>query len=78
MSVDNSLQRSIEYAGKRGSVVNFVYSEFSNGLARDAFTREFGVDLDDGPTAGYKDPIFEIIQANNSEITYKMIQHFPQ
>lgn len=71
VSVKGGLQRTIEYAGKSGNHVNFIYSEFKDGMARGAFTRDFGVDLSEGNVAAYKGAVFEIIEANNAQITYK-------
>jgi len=70
------MQRVIEYAGKKGSIIKFIYSEFIDNMARDAFTREFEVDLNDGNIVAYKGAVFEIIEANNATITYKVVKHF--
>ena len=72
----DSLQRVIEYAGKKGTIIKFIYSEFKDNMARDAFTREFEIDLNEGTTVAYKGAIFEIIEANNATIKYKVIRHF--
>jgi hypothetical protein len=75
-SIPDSLQRNIEYSGRSGTVLNFIYSEFTNGLARDAFTREFSMDLSEGNLGGYKGVMFEVIEANNFEISYQIKRHF--
>ena len=75
--VNDSFQRQIEYAGKSGSVVNFIYSEFEDDFARASFTRDFQVDLNDGLTAAYKGLIFEVLDVDNASITYRIIRHFP-
>lgn len=72
-----SLQRSIEYAGKSGEVLTFIYSEYSDGMARDAFTREFTIDISEDTVGAFKGAIFEVLKATNSRITYKVIKHFP-
>ena len=76
-SVAESFQRSIEYSGRNGSILTFVYSESKDGLARDAFTREFTVDLSEGNMGGFKGAIFEVLEATNFEIAYKIKRHFP-
>jgi len=48
---------------KRRDVPKFNYSEFSGGFARQAFTREFQVDLSEGNIAAYKGGVIEIIDA---------------
>ncbi len=75
---DDKLQRYIEYAGKSGDILNFIYSEFYGNMARVAFTREFSIDSSEGNIGAYKGAIFEIIKATNSDITYKVIRHFPE
>lgn len=50
---------------------------FTNGLARDAFTREFSIDLSEDNTGAYKGAVFEIIKSTNSTIEYKVIRNFP-
>ena len=72
----NSFQQTIEYAGKSGSTLKFIYSEFNNNLSRDAFTREFTIDLDEGNVGAYKGAIFEVIEATNFSIKFKVIRHF--
>ena len=76
LSEKDSFQRVIEYAGKKGSTVKFIYSEFKDDMVRDAFTREFEIDLNDGNTVAYKGCIFEVIDVNNATIRYKVIRHF--
>lgn len=74
----NTLQQTIEYAGRNGDNLKFIYSEFSDGYARQAFTREFQVDLTQGKVAAYKGAIIEIESATNSSITYKVVRNFNQ
>jgi len=73
----DTLQQSIEYAGKSGNILKFIYSEFYASRARDAFTREFQVDLSDGNVGAFKGAIFEILNADNTTITYKVVRNFP-
>lgn len=74
---DGSFQRSIEYIGVNSGVVKFVYSEYIDGLARDAYTRSFEIDLKGGRIAAWKGAVFEIVEANNAGIEYKVVRHFP-
>ena len=74
----NTLQQVIEYAGRSGDILKFTYSEFSDGFARQAFTREFQVDLSGGSIAAYKGAVIEIESATNTSITYKVVRNFQQ
>ena len=73
---ESALQQTIEYAGKSGNVLKFVYSEFANGLAREAFTRDFQIDLSESSTLAYKGAVIEVESATNSQITYKVVRNF--
>lgn len=73
---ENTLQQAIEYAGKSGDILKFVYSEFSDGFSRQSFTREFQIDLKEGAVTAYKGAVIEILEANNVSIKYKVIRNF--
>lgn len=72
----NTFQQSIEYAGKNGNKLNFTYVEFKSGFARDAFTRNFEIDLDQGDVAAFKGAIIKIHSATNVSIVYEVIRNF--
>ena len=73
---ENSFQQTIAYEGKSGNILKFNYAEFTNGFAREAFSHEFQVDLNEGSIAAYKGAIIEVIEANNMQIKYKVIRNF--
>ena len=73
---ENSFQQTIAYEGKSGEILKFNYAEFSGGFAREAFSREFQIDLNEGSIAAYKGAIIEVIEANNMQIKYKVIRNF--
>ena len=75
---ENTFQQTIEYGGRSGDVLKFTYSEFTEGFARQAFTREFQVDMSQGNVAAYKGAVIEIESATNSSITYKVVRNFQQ
>lgn len=74
----NTFQQTIEYGGRSGDVLKFTYSEFTDGFSRQAFNREFQVDLSQGKVAAYKGAVIEIESATNSSITYKVVRNFQQ
>ena len=78
ISEESSMQKVIEYAGKKDSFIKFIYTEYSDGYIRDAFTREFDVDLNEGNVVAYKGAVIEIIKASNATITYKVVRHFQE
>lgn len=70
-------QQELLYVGKAGSIVKFLYREFISEQARPAFTQEAQYDLRDGVTVGFKNARIEIITATNTNITYRVLSHFP-
>ena len=75
---ENTIQRTIEYAGKNGNILSFIYSEFNRGTSVETFTRDFQIDLSEGNVAAYRGALIEIESANNTQITYKVIRNFQQ
>ena len=64
------------YNGRVDNALKFVYREFSGDLARPAFTQEIQYDLDQSNTIGFKSLRIEIIEATNTNITFKVLQTF--
>lgn len=73
---ENSFQQTLIYTGKMGNVLKFSYREFSDDLARPAFSTDISYDLTESKIIGYKDFKAEIIEATNTELTYKILQGF--
>ena len=73
----NSFQQTLIYSGRIGDKINICYREFSNNNARPAFNNDVEYDLSSSKTIGYKGAVIEIMKADNSSITYKLIKNFP-
>jgi len=73
----NSFQQTLIYSGRVGDKINIGYREFSNNTARPAFNNDVEYDLSSSNTIGYKGALLEVIKADNSSITYKLIRNFP-
>lgn len=72
----NSLQQTVIYTGKQDNILKFSYREFSNDMARPAFTTDITYDMNESNIIGYKSFRAEVIEATNTEIKYKIIQGF--
>lgn len=72
-----SFQQTLIYNGRVGNKINVGYREFSSNLARPAFNNDVEYDLSASRTIGYKGAQLEVIDANNSSITYKVLKNFP-
>ena len=64
------------YNGRVGDAVRFIYREFTDGLARPSFTQEVQYDLSMSSIIGFKEARLEVLEATNTEIRYKVKQHF--
>lgn len=73
----NSFQQTLIYSGRVGNKINIGYREFSNNTARPAFNNDVEYDLSSSNTIGYKGALIEVIQTDNSSITYKLVRNFP-
>ncbi|WP_323004165.1 hypothetical protein [Denitromonas sp.] len=73
----NSFQQTLIYSGRIGDKINIGYREFSNNTARPAFNNDVEYDLASSSTIGYKGALIEVIKADNSSITYRLIRNFP-
>lgn len=74
---ENSAQQTIEYAGRTGDTLSFIYAEFADGFAREAFNRTFTVDLAGGNVMAYKGAVIEVLEATNAQIEYRIVRSFP-
>ncbi|THD81649.1 MAG: hypothetical protein E7812_02180 [Phenylobacterium sp.] len=63
-------RRDLVYAGVSQGVVSITYREFSNDLARPAFTQELHYDLKEGDLIGFRGSRFRILKASNISIRY--------
>jgi len=73
---ENSVQQTLIYSGRIGSRIRFGYREFSNNLARPAFSNDVEYDLLESRTIAYKGALIEIIEATNQYIKYIVKSNF--
>ena len=73
---ETSFQQTLIYSGRIGDKINVGYCEFSNNLARPAFNNDVEYDLSVSQTIGYKGASLEVIDANNSSITFRLLENF--
>ena len=71
-----TLQRELIFNGGSASTVKFLYREYSGNLARPPFTQEAQYDLSSGREIGFKGARVEIIDANNTQLRYRVKRKF--
>jgi len=73
---ENYFEKNFLYNGKSGNIIKFTYREFSNSVARPAFTQDIQYDLNESNIIGFQNMRMEIINTSNTSITYKIIKGF--
>ena len=71
-----SFKQEFIYNGRYEDNLKFVYREFSEDLARPAFSQEVQYDLSEDSMVGFKNLLLEVVEATNTKIRYKVIQTF--
>ena len=74
----DSFQQTLLYNGRIGNKITLAYREFSDNVARPAFSNSVEYDLSESAIVGYKGARLEIVKATNTELTYKVISGFSQ
>jgi len=73
---EDSVQQTLIYSGRIGSRIRFGYREFSNNIARPAFSNDVEYDLLESRVIGYKGAEIEIVDATNQFIKYIVKKNF--
>jgi hypothetical protein len=73
---NESFQQTLLYSGRVGDKLNISYREFSGNTARPAFNNDVEYDFSTSKTIAYKGAVLEVIDADNTSITYKVIKNF--
>ncbi|MFL9834983.1 hypothetical protein [Chryseobacterium terrae] len=64
------------FNGKVDNNLKFVYREYSENMARPAFTQDLQYDINESKTVGFKGLRIEVIKATNTQIEYKILSDF--
>ena len=73
---DTLFNQYLIYNGRSGNSVKFLYREFLGDLNRVSFQQEVSYDLNIGEIIGFKGARFKIIEANNVQLKYQVIETF--
>jgi len=76
VSHPKNFQQTLIYSGKKGEIMTLSYREFINDTARPAFYNDVDYDLSESSTIGYKGARIDVIEANNTQIKYKVEKGF--
>jgi hypothetical protein len=70
-----TLQKELVYTGVSQSTISIRYREYWDGAAREPFYQDVKYDISQGNQIGFKDARFEVIEANNKTIKYRVTTH---
>jgi len=73
---DRGFQQTLIYNGRIGNRINVAYREFTQSLARPAFSNDVEYDLNASRTISYRGAQIEILSADNNSIRYRVIRNF--
>ena len=73
---DYYFTQELIYNGRVDDNLKFIYREYTDRMARSAFTQEAQYDLKTSNIIAFKTMKLEIIEATNQHITYKVLSHF--
>lgn len=71
---DSGFRKELLYSGVSKGTVSLEYREFSNNLARPAFSQQVTYDLSEGNEVGFKGARLVIIKAANTLLRYRVIK----
>lgn len=70
-----NLQKELVYAGLSQSTVTLKYREYWRGVSRPDYSQDVRYDISQGRSIGFRESRFEVIEANNTTITYRAAVH---
>lgn len=73
---NNYYKQEFIYNGKVGNGIKFVYREFANNQAQNAYKQELQYDLSESNIIGFKGLRIEVITATNTQIDYRILKNF--
>lgn len=70
-------KQELIYNGRTGNDVKFLYRELSSSTMRAPFSQEVQYDLKESKEIGFKGVRIEIVEATNTQLTYRVMSSFP-
>jgi hypothetical protein len=73
-NAQGAFRRELLYSGISKGTISLQYREFSDDMARPAFSQDLHYDLADGDEIGFKGARIQIIKATNVSVKFKVIK----
>lgn len=68
-----TFRRELVYTGRSGQSLSLMYREFSNDMARPAFSQVLQYDIGSDPVIGYQGARIRVLSADNTSIRYEVL-----
>ena len=72
----DDFEQTLIYTGAEGTLLRFTYREFSNNMARSAYTIDATYDIRTDKIIRFRGALIEVIKTDNQSITYKILSGF--
>ncbi|MEH6453917.1 MAG: hypothetical protein V7782_12860 [Psychromonas sp.] len=76
LEISNRFHQTLVYRGREGNKINILYTEFSNN-SENPSNNNVEFDLSSSTTIDCHGAVLEIIAADDTSITYKLVSNFP-
>lgn len=70
-------RQELIYNGRAGDNLKFLYREFSGDMMRPPFSQDIQYDINESNIIGFRGVRIEVLEASNTNITYRVISSFP-
>ena len=70
-------RQELIYNGRSGDNLKFLYREFSGDFMRPPFSQDVQYDINDSNIIGFRGARIEVLEASNTNLTYRVISSFP-
>lgn len=67
-------RRELVYTGRSGQTISILYREYSDDMARPAFSQQLQYDIDKDPVIGYQGARFKVLSATNTEVSFEVLE----
>lgn len=70
---EKRFQRELVYTGRSGGSISLLYREYTDNLARPAFSQQLQYDIEKDSVVGFQGARIKILAANNTEVSYEVL-----
>lgn len=73
-NIESKFETTLTYSGKQGKIIKIFYREFSDNLARQAFTQDLTYDITEDKIITFRSTKIKVLSATNSRIKFIVLE----